>query len=104
MFDSSDGSDETARMRMLVWSISARRWDKYQHLRHYEHFDIRKRVSKIIDEKELEEINGIFACLFKNKNAVIKQSYAAWSNALVKDTDFHTFAIHLGCCNYANKY
>ena len=43
-FDSSDGSDETARMRRLVWSFSARRRDKLQHLRHYEHFDIRKRV------------------------------------------------------------
>ena len=53
MFDSSDGSDETARMRRLVLSFSARRWDKYQHLRHYVHFDIRKRVSKIRDEKEL---------------------------------------------------
>ena len=55
MFDSSDGSDETARMRRLVWSFSARRWDKYQHLRHYEHFDIRKRVSKIRDEEDSDQ-------------------------------------------------
>ena len=54
--DSSDGSDETARMRRLVWSFSARRWDKYQHLRHNEHFDIRKRVSKIRDEKEFAQM------------------------------------------------
>ena len=36
----------------------------------------------------------MFECLYKNKNAVIQQIYATWSNALAKDTDFHTFMIH----------
>ena len=35
-----------------------------------------------------------FLSLCKNKIAVIQQNYAAWSNALVKDTEFHTFTIH----------
>ena len=41
----------------------------------------------------------IFVCVGgggvqKNRLVVtVRQMYAAWSNALVKDTDFHTFAI-----------
>ena len=41
-------------------------WDKYQHFRHYEHFDIRKRVSKISDEKE-------FASLWSANKTIKKQ-------------------------------
>ena len=45
MFDSSDGSDE---MGVCAGSSDqyACRWDMYQHFKkHYEHFDIRRRVS-----------------------------------------------------------
>ena len=60
MFDSSDGSDARAltRLRVCVGSsdhslLVNEIHCKYQHIRHYEPFDIRKRVSKIRDEKEL---------------------------------------------------
>ena len=47
--------------------------------------------------KQKEEFNEILNTC-KNKNAVIRQSYAACSYALVIDTNFHTFAIRQGCC------
>ena len=100
MFDSSDGSDETgvcagsSDHSLLVDGISTIVYEcqsvhnvGYQHLRHNEHFDIRKRVSKINDEIELaslwsanettffKKIKNLME--FLNINPVIRQSYAA---------------------------
>ena len=55
-------------------------------------------------QKTKERFKWNFECFCKNKNAVIRQSYAACSNAPVIGTDFHTFAIHHLCCQYQHNY
>ena len=90
--DTNDNAYAQARLTIL---------DKYQHFRHYEHFDLRKRVSKLSDEKELaclwsanetikkqtEEFNGILHASFRTKmptsDKVMPHDQMHWLKTLI---------------------
>ena len=103
MFDSSDGSDETARMRRLVWSFSARRWDLPTIQTLWTLWNSQMKQFR----KQKEEFNGILNACVRTKmppsNKVMPYAQMHWLKTLIFTHLRFIKAVASDQNNYANN-